>query len=60
MAQPQDVNIEARAINEQVIRHTSLARGQSTLGKWRSAKGVVTTRFPSCEKQTTLSPKHSS
>jgi len=49
-----------RAINEQVIRRTFPARGQSTLEKWRSAKGVVTTRFPSSEEQTTLSPKHSS
>ena len=50
----------ARAINEQVIRRTSPARGQSTHEKWHSAKGVVTTRFPSSEEQTTLSPKHSS
>ena len=50
----------ARAINEQVIRHTSPARGQSTLEKWCSVKGVVTTRFPSSKEQTTLSPKHSS
>ena len=47
-------------MNEQVIRCTSPARGQSTFEKWRSAKGVVTTRFPSSEEQTTLSPKHSS
>ena len=50
----------ARAINEKVIRHTSPTRGQSTLEKWHSAKGVVTTHFPSSEEQTTLSPKHSS
>ena len=50
----------AIAINEQVILRTSPARGQSTIEKWRSAKGVVTTRFPSSEEQTTLSPKHSS
>ena len=50
----------ARAINEQVICRTSPARGQSTLGKWHSVKGVVTTHFPSSEEQTTLYPKHSS
>jgi len=50
----------ARAINEQVFRRTSPAGGSSTLEKWRSAKGVVTTRFPSKEEHTTLSPKHSS
>ena len=50
----------ARAINEQVIRCTSPARGQSTLEKWRSAKGVMTTCFPSSDEQSTLSPKHSS
>jgi len=45
-------------LNEQVIRRTSPPRGQSTLEKWRSVKGVVTTHFPSNEEQTTLSPKH--
>ena len=49
-----------RAINEQVIHRASPARDQSTHEKWHSAKGVVTTRFPSSEGQTTLSPKHSS
>ena len=41
--------LRARAINKKVIRRTSLARGQSTLEKWHSAKSVVTTRFPSSE-----------
>jgi len=52
--------LRAKAINEKVICHTSPARGQSTLEKWHSAKGVVTTHFPRSKEHTTLSPKHSS
>ena len=49
-----------KAINEQVIHHTSPTSGQRTLEKWCSVNGVVTTRLPSSKEQTTLSPKHSS
>jgi len=57
--QVEDVNIEEER-SHLWLEVTFLARGQSTLGKWCSKKGVMTISFPSNIERTTLSPKCSS
>jgi len=56
--QIEDVNIEDKSYKQtNYLPHASLARGPSTLEKWHSTKGVVTTHLPNSEKWPTLSPK---